>query len=447
MANLWQESPQMDSPWDSDQDGWTRKATDSGTDGSISSGSGWSSDSRARSEPKDLGGWALDDPAEPTLEKKPLAETEHAWDAPAEDASWLSAGPSSAGVTFQPRWTEVEDPNEGWLDGDDDPPFQPEPEPVSHGGGGLWLAVVAIGLLLVFGLWSVTGKESKPEVDPELATLADALESGRLLSDAGRESLVKGEAESATSQLRKAITELKSGQAPAEEVWEARRLLGKAALRSGEFEEAHAVWTQLAAQKSLQAEAEPAIKLAAVELRKQANAQLNEAGAQLAQGDAAGAAALARESLSIYQRFGGDRKQLGRANGALGSALAKQGRLSTARSYLAAAIRHWPENSDYLRTLNGLGAGPYEPVPEVETSRPESGKTVTPPSIDNEKEYPDGRPGGGGGSSKQVKPEPQPAPPPPQPAPPPKPKSEPKPKPKPEPKPGRLGDKDVLPTY
>lgn len=413
MSNLWQETPKMDSPWNSEgdgwgtpSDGWTQKRSEPSTDWSANSD--WAS-SKLETPTKTVGGgWGLEESSEPqTATAAPLSSPEHAWDAPAEESSWLSAGPTKSEEMFAPRWAEVEDavePDEGWLDEDNDEfsaLAEGESVATSGGGGGvLWLAVVALGLLTVFGLWSLTGKEDKPAVDPEVAAITEALESGRLLVDAGQQSLQSKKAENAASQLRKAVEELVKGKAPAEEVWKARRLLAKATYSSKQFEESHAVWSQLATQQAFRAEAGPAAKQAAAELRKRAATDLNTAGALLAQGNADRAAAFAKESLSIYQRFDGDRTQLGRANGALGSALAKQGRLGAARSYLAAAVRHWPENRSYAAALDTLGAGPYEAVPEVETSATAPVVTsVASGRIDAETGYPAGQTGLGGSSS------------------------------------------------
>ncbi len=410
MSNLWQETSKLDSPWNSDQDGWgtpsdswAQKSSEPSTDWSANSG--WTSSTEASSEPQDAGGWGLDEPVETHARKTPPTQSEHAWDAPAEEASWLSAGPSPKEELFAPRWEEVKEPDEDWLDEEDEElSGLPEGEPVEAvGGGGLWLAVVALGLLTVFGLWSLNRKETKPTLDPQVAAIAEALDSGRLLVEAGQLSLKEKKAENSASQLRKAVEQLEKGEAPVKEIWTARRLLGRATFRAGQLEESHAVWSQLATQKEYRAEAALAVREIAVDLRKTAVKNLDQAGALLAQGDFKGAESLAQKSLMILAHYGGNDIQIGRAYSAAGSALAKQGRLSSARAYFRKAEKRCPTNAAYRAARIALGGGPVDELAEVEPLPLPASSSPASASITSEADYPSGQQslaGGGSGTSK-----------------------------------------------
>ena len=259
--------------------------------------------------------------------------------------------------------------------------------------GLLWVAGLTLVCLGLFAAWPTSKNkiETSPAGQPAEAA-PSSLENGRSLLAAGQKSLEAGQAESAASQFRKALEELKLGDAPIEEVWQGRRWLAKATLGFHQYEEAHALWTELAARPEFSREAETALRSAASELRKKANIGLDSAGKHLAEGDFRTAESLAQESLAIYRRYGGDRTQLGRAYGAIGNALAKQGRVASARAHLRQAEQNWPENASYRTALAALGGARTEEPPAVEVSKPVS-KARSSGAITSQKSYPKAKPG------------------------------------------------------
>ena len=249
------------------------------------------------------------------------------------------------------------------------PPI-PGPQPSTSHRGMLWIAASALAFFCVLGVWSSLKPTAPPPVDLKASATNESLENGRGLVEAGQRNLEQQEAEIALSQFRKAVEELQVGQAPAAEIWQARRWLAKATLGSKKYEEAHAAWTELAVRPEFSDEALKVLSSIAAELRKKANTDLDAAGSHLAQGDFGAAESLAQESLLIYRRYGGDRPQLGRAYGVIGSSLAKQGRVTSARVHLRQAAQYSPENASYRSALAALKGGLAEEAPKPERSKP-----------------------------------------------------------------------------
>lgn len=250
------------------------------------------------------------------------------------------------------------------------PPSIPGPQPTANRRGVLWIAGSALAVVCLLGVWASVRPSAPPPVDVQATASNDSLENGRGLVEAGQRSLEQQRAEGAESQFRKAVEDLQTGQAPVAEIWQARRWLAKATLQSKKYEEAHAAWTELAVRAEFSDEAQTVLSSIETELRKKANTNLDVAGTHLAKGDFRTAESLAQESLLIYRRYGGDRTQLGRANGVVGSSLAKQGRITSARTHLRQAAEYWPENASYRSALAALRGGPTEQAPKLESSKP-----------------------------------------------------------------------------
>jgi hypothetical protein len=295
---------------------------------------------------------------------------------PEADGWGLASPPLATSSSTSPSTSWIQDEEEGqdsWLDDAEaaegpDSSFQPL-SPGAKGGTLTWVALALSTVLVLLGAWSLSRPPAPPKLDDGVQQAVQSLRMGRGIVANARNSMAT-DPEAAAVLLQAAVSKLEAGQASAAEIHSAREMLARALMDHHDYEEAEAIWRDLAASApERKSAADQGLAQAGRELRKRANSRLLAAEGYLKAGQYRQARQAAEQSLSLFRAHEGTPRQVGMASGALGYAYLKQGFASQAAIYLSKADQLYPQGR-YDVALEALQAPPAQSVVEQPDSSP-----------------------------------------------------------------------------
>lgn len=399
-------SPTRGSGWvdNSDSsDGWSAgSATSASPSQPTSGGGGWLGGEQPSPAPASGNGW-LGDSATPTVSSSPSGGGWLGGDGPDTPSSqgWLgdeAQAPSMTQMVDQALNVRADDDfvDDSWVDEEirdnefdelEVPEFiAPAPEV-----GSLFLKMLMVAVLVVLvggGILFVGSGKPSPE-EQAAAKIQKQLEFGRGVAKSGRADLAAGKAALAVPQLQNAVVALAEGKAPKSEILAAEVDLGRALMADKDYEEAIKHWKSLKESGDKKYAAEAAKELAACkrQLRSTANGMIKEAKQYAAKGEINSVKRLGRDSLELYQKYGGSKAQLGDANGVIGRGFFNGREYPAAKGYFKKAVALAP-GAGYESLLSKTNAElqPTSYIPPMQTEQysppPAAAQPSSAPSFD-----------------------------------------------------------------